>query len=144
PLPNLVALMEELMESTNPPVRLSRQTLLEIFKRTSRQQAAMDNPQGFASAAVRIIKERLAEQLADGIQYERINEYYEMTQFESELESWQDHIVPAAHGLYDAVVFESEVERQFVLDLEARDDVLLYVKLPGWFAVPTPIGEYNP
>jgi type III restriction enzyme len=144
PLPNLVTLMEELMESATPPVRLSRRTLLEIFKRTQNQQAAINNPQGFASAAVRVIEERLAEQLVDGIQYEKINEWYEMTQFETELESWQEHMVPAAHGLYDAVVFESEVEREFVLGLEQRADVVLYVKLPGWFTVPTPIGEYNP
>jgi type III restriction enzyme len=144
PLPNLVSLMEELMESTTPPVHLSRQTLLEVFKGTRQQQAAMDNPQGFASAAVHIIKERLAEQLVDGIQYEKINQWYEMTQFETELESWQEHMVPAPHGLYDAVVFESEVEREFVEGLEARADVLLYLKLPGWFTVRTPIGEYSP
>lgn len=29
-------------------------------------------------------------------------------------------------------------------DLERRDDVKLYLKLPNWFIVPTPIGEYNP
>jgi type III restriction enzyme len=36
------------------------------------------------------------------------------------------------------------VERQFVEGLEKRDDVKLYLKLPVWFTVPTPIGEYNP
>ena len=30
------------------------------------------------------------------------------------------------------------------MDLERRDDVKLYLKLPNWFIVPTPIGEYNP
>jgi type III restriction enzyme len=28
--------------------------------------------------------------------------------------------------------------------LENRDDVRMYVKLPAWFTVPTPVGEYNP
>lgn len=28
--------------------------------------------------------------------------------------------------------------------LGRRDDVRLYVKLPAWFTMPTPIGEYNP
>jgi type III restriction enzyme len=35
-------------------------------------------------------------------------------------------------------------ERQFVGKLEQRDDVRLYLKLPGWFKVPTPVGNYNP
>lgn len=26
----------------------------------------------------------------------------------------------------------------------STEDVLLYVKLPGWFKVPTPLGTYNP
>lgn len=32
----------------------------------------------------------------------------------------------------------------FVEALEQREDVKLYVKLPDWFKVPTPIGNYNP
>jgi len=28
--------------------------------------------------------------------------------------------------------------------MEAREDVKLYVKLPGWFKVSTPVGDYNP
>ena len=33
-----------------------------------------------------------------------------------------------------------------VLDLQVfdRDDIKLFVKLPGWFKVETPVGEYNP
>jgi type III restriction enzyme len=42
------------------------------------------------------------------------------------------------------VVYESEIEKAFVEGLERREDVKLYVKLPGWFTVPTPVGEYNP
>ena len=29
-------------------------------------------------------------------------------------------------------------------DLEARQDGKLYVKLPYWFVVPTPVGDYQP
>jgi type III restriction enzyme len=144
PLPNLVTLMEDLLERTTSPVRLSRRTLLDIYRRTRNQQAALDNPHEFANVACRIIKARLADQLVEGIQYEKIGQWYEMTQFEAEIESWQDYLVPAGHSLYDQVIVESETERQFVQDLERRAEVKLYVKLPAWFTVPTPIGEYNP
>jgi type III restriction enzyme len=52
--------------------------------------------------------------------------------------------VPARRGLYDHVEFDSETERKFVKDLERRADVRLYVKLPSWFIVETPVGRYNP
>jgi len=153
PLPNVVEIMTGLMEHTAPPMRLTRSTLLEIIRRAppSCQQAIVHNPTEFATEAVRIIKGKLATQLVDGIQYEKINEWYEMTQFEIEFEGWEDHLVPsqgfdgsAGTSLYDQVPVDSEIERQFVKDLERRDDVRLYIKLPGWFTVPTPIGAYNP
>ena len=144
PLPNLVELMAELMEHATPPIRLTRTTLLEVFKRARNQKAAMDNPQEFAMAAVRALKERLAEQLVNGIQYQRINAWYEMSQLEAPVEDWLDFLVPAKNSVYDHVACDSDVERDFVRALEARDDVKLYLKLPSWFMVPTPIGGYNP
>ena len=60
------------------------------------------------------------------------------------MESWLEHIVPAENALYDQVIVDSQVERDFVEDLEQREDVHLYIKLPNWFKVPTPIGNYNP
>jgi len=42
------------------------------------------------------------------------------------------------------VVYDSENEREFVSDLDIRDEVAVYVKLPDGFFIPTPIGKYNP
>jgi type III restriction enzyme len=144
PLPNLVEKMSELLEHLNPPIRLTRHTLLEIYKRTKQQQAGIDNPHEFATVAVRIIAEKLADMLVDGIQYEKMGEWYEMTQFEAEIDSWAEYLVPAERSLYDHVAWESEIERKFAEDLERDDRVKLYVKLPRWFTVQTPVGEYNP
>ena len=144
PLPNLVEMMSHLMEHTTPPVRLTRATLLEVFRRTANRDAGTHNPAEFASVAVRILKEKLADHLVNGVQYEKINEWYEMTQLETSIESWMDYMVPAGHSVYDHVIYESEVEKEFVESLEKRGDVKLYLKLPGWFTVSTPVGEYNP
>lgn len=150
PLPNLIELMLHHLEHTSPPIRLTRKTLLTIFTQTKIQNAATANPQEFASVAVRIIKEKLYDQLVSGIRYEKINEWYEMTQFE-DIPSWESYLVKSEdiHGnegksLYDHVIFDSEIEQKFAQDLEKRKDVRLYVKLPDWFKVPTPVGEYNP
>lgn len=42
------------------------------------------------------------------------------------------------------MIWDSEVEKEFVDGLERRDDIVLYFKLPAFFTVPTPIGNYNP
>jgi len=153
PLPNLVEVMENLLEHTSPPVRLTRNTLLEVFKRAKNKSSATDNPQAWASIAVKVLKEKLADHIVDGIQYEKINAHYEMSQFEGfdDQDGWEifsKYIYEPDESrnrtLYDLIPCDSEVERQFVRDLEARQDVMLYFKLPGWFKVPTPVGDYNP
>lgn len=145
PFPNLAEVLSALLERTSPPVRLTRRTLLEIFKQASPQTraAAIKNPFEYATVTARIVKAKLADQLVNGIRYEKINQWYEMTQFE-DIPGWSDNLVPAEHSVYDNVIYESEIEKAFVEGLEHREDVKLYVKLPGWFTVPTPVGEYNP
>lgn len=152
PLPNLIEVMESLMENTSPPMRLSRRTLLEIFKRTKQRQAATDNPHEFAISAVNILKSKLAEQLIRGIKYEKDGTWYEQTQFVEKIDTWDDYIVRSDEvggvggtHLYDGVRWDSEgVEKSFIAELEKRTDVKLYIKLPDWFTVDTPIGRYNP
>jgi type III restriction enzyme len=143
-LPNLVEVMASLMENTTPPVRLTRRTLLEIFKRTKNQKAALANPHEFATVAVRFIKYILAELLVKGIRYEKINQWFEMTQLDEEILSWQDYLIPSPTSIYDHVAWQSAIEREFVEGLEHDKRVKVYLKLPAWFTVPTPVGEYNP
>ena len=60
------------------------------------------------------------------------------------IDSWKEYLIPARRSVYDHVILDSEIERKFVEGLEKRNDVKLYLKLPAFFTVPTPIGEYNP
>ena len=153
PLPNMVDLLSERMQHTQPSMRLTRGTLLAIIGGAPApiQEAMLANPEGYAREAVRIIKACLAEQLVDGIEYVAVDKWYCMTQLEETFEAWSEHLVPSRRfdgrdgaGLYDQVLIDSEQERRFVEGLELRRDVRLYIKLPAWFTVPTPIGNYNP
>jgi type III restriction enzyme len=132
------------MEHTSPPMRLTRRTLLEIIKQAPYPQEVVDNPLDWAAVAVDFIKKRLSAQLVDGVQYHKVEDWYEMTLFDDQIESYEQYVVPSEHGLYDGVICDSDVERAFVAGLEQREDVRLYVKLPKDFKVPTPIGNYNP
>jgi type III restriction enzyme len=140
--------MANLMEHTSPPMRVTRRTLLELFRRLGVKKTALDNPHEWATTAVRVLKEKLADHLVNGIQYEKIAEGYEMQQIldEDAVELFSKYIMETgdAKSVYDLIPCDSEVESKFVEDLEARKDVRLYLKLPYWFTVPTPVGEYRP
>lgn len=151
---DIIGTISHMLQYSTPPLRLTRRTLHRIVTGTNKSPLAHSNPNEFAAETVRILRERLAEMLVHGIEYERNGDWYEMTQFQPEIPSWEEYLIkvqgedreddPKGKSLYSHVIFDSEVERQFVLDLERWDEVKLYVKLPSWFTVPTPVGTYNP
>lgn len=152
PLPNLIEVMESLMENTSPPMRLSRRTLLEVFQKTAKRGEATENPHEFAITAVNILKAKLADQMVNGIKYEKDGTWYEQTQFADEIQTWEDYLVPSEEiagvggtHLYDGVKWDSPtIEKPFAESLEKMANVKLYIKLPNWFTIDTPIGRYNP
>jgi type III restriction enzyme len=90
---------------------------------------------------------QLADMLVEGIKYLKDGTWYDMKLFydNEEVAAWEDNTVAAGEAcLYDRVVFESDIERRFAEDLDGMDQVKFYVKLPKWFKVQTPVGEYNP
>jgi type III restriction enzyme len=96
-----------------------------------------------------ILKNELHRLLIDGIKYERLagqgpEAEWEMTLFRNEELINYLNALQVKHSVYEYVVYESEVEREFARRLDAREDIKLFVKLPGWFEVDTPVGRYNP
>ena len=52
--------------------------------------------------------------------------------------------VKARQHIYDYVLTDSKVERDFVKELDTSTEVVVYAKLPKGFFIPTPVGDYNP
>ncbi len=144
PVPNLVEMLEDLIAHVTPPIKLTRRTLAAILRRTKNRQAALDNPQEFASQAAQVIRANAIQQLVAGIQYHKDGTWYEMSEWVEEEETVSDRLIPVDNSIYDYVVVPSDTERKFLDALTKRKDVRLFVKLPGWFKVATPVGNYNP
>ena len=130
---------------------LTRSTILEILKKSGRINELLLNPQLFMDNAVNAIKSVLYELMIDGIKYEKIgNKVYEMKLFEdNELEIYLDqftHTVEASYKtIYENYIpLDSKVESDFAKDCESSENIEFYFKLPFWFRIDTPIGNYNP
>jgi len=63
---------------------------------------------------------------------------------ERELIGYLNRLVEVKNSIYDAIEFESSGEKEFAEQLDAREDIKLFLKLPAWFKVETPLGTYNP
>lgn len=128
---------------------LTRSTLVRILREAGRLAEVYANPQRFLDQVTRILHTELHKLLVDGIKYERIpgtgpDAEWEMLRFQNEEMINYLTALQVQHGLYEFVEYDSEVERQFAADLDAREDIKLFVKLPRWFVVETPLGDYNP
>jgi len=125
---------------------LTRNTLFRILSECERLDDFKKNPQRFMDNVVNIINSELRKLMIDGIKYEKIGgEEYEMRLFEEkELVDYLTNVVDVKKSIYDSIVFDSQVERRFAQELDERDDIKLFLKLPKWFTVTTPLGEYNP
>jgi restriction endonuclease len=137
-LPDFLAELQRRTELTRP-------TLARILTACGRLDEALPNPQQFLQIAEAEIQRVRRDLLADGVQYHPINDsVWEMALFDEELDAYLNRVQTVDKGLYDGVECDSEVEREFARQLDARTDIKLFLKLPRWFTIDTPLGRYNP
>lgn len=144
PIPDVLGYIQNRTE-------LTRLTIWKILEVSGRMDDLPRNPQLFMDYAVIAIKKDLYALMIDGIKYQQIgNEKYEMRLFEAqELEIYlNDYTFKVSNSdktIYEEFVpLDSSVENQFAKDCESSEQVKFYFKLPDWFKIPTPIGNYNP
>ncbi|ABO49060.1 type III restriction enzyme, res subunit [Desulforamulus reducens MI-1] len=141
PVPDLLSYIQRETE-------LTRSTIAQILINSERLADVAVNPQRFLEEATKAIKETLHSIMIDGIQYERIDgAEYEMLLFadpKHEIRGYVNRMLEVKGSIYDAIEFDSEVEKEFAQNLDARQDIKLFIKLPRWFTVETPLGTYNP
>ncbi|MDZ4204255.1 MAG: DEAD/DEAH box helicase family protein [Bacteroidales bacterium] len=130
---------------------LTRKTILEILKNSKRLKELIINPQLFMDNAVSKIKEELHQLMIRGITYEKIGDkIYEMTLFDdSDFEIYLDNFTHTVNDssktIYENYIpLDSGVENQFARDCESSEQIEFYFKLPYWFEIKTPIGQYRP
>ncbi|MES2236252.1 MAG: DEAD/DEAH box helicase family protein [Pseudomonadota bacterium] len=125
---------------------LTRKTIAEILIRSGRLNEVQHNPQQFLEQAQQAIEAELRGLMIDGIKYEKISgQEYEMLLFEErEIFGADLNQVLVKNSIYDEVFVDSEIEREFAEAMSTRTDIKLFIKLPGWFMIDTPIGTYNP
>ena len=125
---------------------LTRKTIAEILIGSGRLNEVQHNPQQFVEQAQQAIEAELGGLMIADIKYERINgQAYEMLLFEErEIFGTGLNKVLVENSIYEEVFVDSEVEREFAEAMSSREDIRLFIKLPGWFKIDTPLGTYNP
>lgn len=104
------------------------------------------NPEHFITEAARLINEQKATVIVEHLTYDTLEDRFDSAIF-TENQTKQD-FARAGEKLekhvYDYVVTDSKVERDFVNSIDTSNEVAVYAKLPRGFFIPTPVGDYNP
>jgi type III restriction enzyme len=138
----------DILDDLQATLPVSRSTIHKVIMESGRLQEMIINPAVFTSQVKRAVRESLAHTLRElgGIKYHPVqgaNSRYPSSLFSSTLSN-AENVVEVKKSIFDVVVCDSNIEREFALALDKREDVELFIKLPDWYKVPTPIGSYNP
>ena len=145
-------IVRNLQESTN----LTKQTIIDILIKSNEEDGTFDklliNPTEYYNRTLEIIKNNLNRMLVKNIEYHKLdNQEYSFTQFKKSFDEYVENndyirskLVEAKKSVYDYIKCDSNVEVKFAQDLESIDDIKFFLKLPPWFVIKTPRGNYTP
>lgn len=130
---------------------LTRRTVAKILQGILKDKYRMfaENPLDFINKVAKIINVQKSALVVEHVTYNVTNERFGNDIFTAEYarENFAKAF-RAQHAVQDYVFTdgsaEKSVERQFVEELDAAEEVVVYAKLPRGFYIPTPVGKYSP
>ncbi|AVX87478.1 restriction endonuclease subunit R [Pseudomonas koreensis] len=138
----------DLIGKVTEGTQLTRRTTADILKGISVAIFTQfrTNPESFIAEAIRLINEQKATMIIEHLAYDPVEDKFDLDIFTSG-QTKQDFSKAGdklSRHIYDYVITDSGIERDFVKKLDTCTDVVVYAKLPRGFLIPTPVGDYNP
>lgn len=134
-------LVEELSENTG----LSYPTLFKIVEGITNHEHFVKNPPQFIHQAAAIIRNIELDEMIRGLDYHLTGESFPFS-----FDDFVRNIAPQAYvdtpkrGVFDKMLVDSDVERTFAKTADLDDEIICFLKLPSYYKIKTPIGEYEP
>ena len=136
-----IDLVEELSENT----ALAYPTVFQIIKGLKNHRQIIKNPARFLQEATAKIREIELGEMLRALEYKIKDEKFDILDFEEIIKKNSEKLHPTPNrGIYDHVIYDSEIEKVFAVEADNDTDVVCFLKLPSFYKINTPIGEYNP
>lgn len=138
-------LVGRLVESSG----LTRKSIVEILTgiRADTFDKFKQNPEEFIIRVGKIIEEVKAVAIIKHIEYHKLEDRFDESIFTENTIRGKlgENAIESTKSLYDLVVVDSTgTEKTFAEQLEKREEVEVYTKLPRGFKINTPMSSYNP
>ena len=139
----LIDIVSDIEKATD----LTRKTIIEIIKYPDILKEIKIHPEATKKEIIKKIKEVKQKLMIDGIEYIKIDQYYQQKLLNEEIEFFVEKYIDTKDNdkyPYEYIVYDSKVERDFGDKALKSEDVKKFIKLPNWFKIDTPLGKYNP
>jgi type III restriction enzyme len=125
---------------------ITRGTTFKILSRVDNLEIVFENPEEYVRSVIIVVRGVLNDLLInDGLKYIPTGDTWEVALLFTDFEALQrKSISGGSKSVYDAVVYDSNGEREFAESLIDSPNVKLFTKLPRGFRVETPLGDYIP
>ncbi|MCZ2356450.1 MAG: DEAD/DEAH box helicase family protein [Bacteroidia bacterium] len=134
-------LVEELSENTG----MSYNTLFEITKQIKNHEQFVKNPPQYIHQAAAIIRNIELDEMIRGLDYHLTGEEFPFLfdDFVRNLTA-EAYVETPNKGVFDKMLVDSFVEKTFAKSADVDDEIVCFLKLPSYYKIKTPIGEYEP
>ena len=123
---------------------LTKRTIFRILEGTNTFDLFFLNPQEYAEKVIEIIKECKRTFEVEGIKYINLGESYDVELLREEVASYSKYVLKVEKSIYDGIIKESNIEEDFAKALDNDSRIKLFIKLPDWYKIETPAGNYTP
>lgn len=135
-----IDLVEEISENTS----LAYPTVFNIIKQINNKTEILKNPPRFLQEAIQKIRMVELEEMVRGLQYKTTGEVFD-DDFKITILKDSERVQPTPNrGIYDHIIWDSEIERDFAKDADIHSEVVCFLKLPSFYFIKTPAGPYYP
>ncbi|MCM8833502.1 MAG: DEAD/DEAH box helicase family protein [Candidatus Omnitrophica bacterium] len=123
---------------------LTKRTIFKILARSINLNLLFLNPQEYAEKVIQVIKECKKLFEVEGIEYIDLEERFDVALLREEVNSYNKYVFKVQKSIYDGIIKESNIEEEFAKALDSDSRIKLFVKLPDWYVIETPAGNYTP
>jgi type III restriction enzyme len=143
-----VSALPDIISYLQNETRLTRKSIVKILQGSDNLNYFKINPQKYIEGCIDIINEQMRLHIVDGIVYKIIgdNEFYNQELFQNEELSGylKSNMIESTKSPFEHTIYDSGIEKELSVEFEKNNNVKVYTKLPDWFKIETPLGNYNP
>lgn len=143
-----VSVLPDIVSYLQNETQLTRRSIVKILQGCTNIKYFKINPQKYIEGCIDIINEQMRLHIVDGIVYKKIgdNVFYSQELFKTEeLTGYlKSNMMASTKSPFEYVVYDSGIESALAKEFEKNNNVKVYAKLPRWFTIETPLGNYNP